>query len=546
MRPSSDVRPQPGRSRPPRNAAGIARRLRVLGACAAVVAASSLIGGIYGLRIGTNGNLIQMAPLSGHIRQAFRITRLIEKRFAEPVDWNAAMYEGAIPAMLATLDPHSTFLSPEEFLQMREQERGSYAGVGVQIDSFGDKAVIDFPFPGTPAFEAGILPGDTIELVDGEPVEGQDLLTVANRIKGPPGTTVRLSLSREGADEWIEAVAVRNVIPRSTVPVQMLFKDGTGYLRVTSFGEKTGADVGEALRRLQAKGMSGLLLDLRHNKGGLLSAGVQVASQFLEKGQSVVSHRGRSSPERRYNAESADPDLDYPVVVLVNCQSASASEIVAGALQDHDRALIAGSNTFGKGMVQSVFALPESSGMVLTTARYYSPSGRLIQRPYERITASEYFSEPCSKHFQPEQGTVRLTDMGRKVYEFGGIAPDVQVEEPARSATQRLIERRRIVERFVAQLRSRGHTMLREETPSPGLLERLLRYCAANGIPTRAVQPEDRQYLLRALTTQMHISYFDYDEGMRIKATYDPVVLHARSLLQQAAHLMTAKLGTIS
>ena len=514
--------------------------------CAGLIGASTLIGGIYGLRIGTNGNLIQIAPLSGHVREAFQITRLIEQRFAEPVDWNDAMYQGAIPAMLATLDPHSTFLSPEEFRKMREQERGSYAGVGMQIAGFGNKTVVDFPFPRTPAFEAGILPGDAIEMVDGEPVDGLDLMAVANRVKGPPGTSVRLSLSREGSDQWIEVVLVRNVIPRSTVPVQMLFEDGTGYLRVTSFGEKTSEELDKALRSLEGQGMRGLLLDLRGNKGGLLSAGVNVASQFLDKGQSVVSHRGRSSSERRYNSQAENPDLDYPVVVLVNCTSASASEIVAGALQDHDRALIAGTNTFGKGLVQSVFALPESSGMVLTTARYYSPSGRLIQRPYDRITASEYFNEPCSEHFRPRQGTVRLTDIGRKVYEFGGIAPDVEIEEVALTQTQRLIERQRVVERFVARLRSHGHAMLKDETPSPETLEEFLDFAAASGIALSSVPADDRQYLLRALATQMHISYFNYDEGMRVKATYDPVVLHARSLLVQAAHLMSVKRGTVS
>lgn len=546
MRPSPDIRPPREPGRPLRKASTAARQLRVIAVCAGVVTASSLVGGIYGLRIGTNGNLIQMAPLSGHIRQAFQITRLLEKRFVAPVDWNDAMYRGAIPAMLATLDPHSTFLSPEEFFKMREQERGSYAGVGMQIDSYRGKTVVEFPFPKTPAFEAGIRPGDTIELVDGQPVDGLELTAVANRIKGPPGTSVRLSLSREGSEQWIEAVLLRNVIPRPTVPVQMLFEDGTGYLRVTSFGEKTSQEVDEALRQLEGQGMTGLLLDLRDNKGGLLSAGVNVASQFLEKGQSVVSHRGRSSPERRYNAQATDPDLNYPVVVLVNCQSASASEIVAGALQDHDRALIAGTNTFGKGLVQSVFALPESSGMVLTTARYYSPSGRLIQRPYQRITASEYFNEPCNEHFRPQKGTVRLTDSGRKVYEFGGIAPDVKIEEPGRTTTQRVIESQRIVERFVARLRARGHAMLRDEAPSPELLDDLLDFAAGSGIVRPLVRPTDRQYLLRAMATQMHISYFDYDEGMRVKATYDPVVLHARSLLGQAAHLMSVKRGAVS
>lgn len=515
-------------------------------AVACVITASSLIGGVYGLRIGTNGNLIRIAPLNVHVRHAFELTRTIEERYVAQVDWSDAMYRGAIPAMLATLDPHSTFLSPSDFLALREQERGSYAGVGMQIDSFGGRAVIDFPFPATPAFEAGIRPGDVIELVDGESVGGFRLAEVADRIKGPPGTRVRLSLSREGSGEWIEAVLERNVIPRPTVPVQMVFEDGAGYMQVTSFGEKTGHEVGEALRKLKSQGMTGLVLDLRDNKGGLLSAGVNVASQFLEFGQSVVSHHGRSSPERRYDAQAPAPDLEHPIVVLVNCQSASASEIVAGALQDHDRALIVGSNTFGKGLVQSVFALPESSGMVLTTARYYSPSGRLIQRPYQRITASEYFSEPCSEHFRPQQQTVRRTDGGRKVYEFGGIAPDVRIEEPDPTPAQLLIERQRIVQRFVARLRSQGYALLRDEAPSPGMLGQLLDFAGTAGLARETVGPEDRQYLLRSLATHMHISYFDYDEGMRVKANYDPVALHARSLLVQAAHLIRMQGGRTS
>ncbi len=517
------------------------RKLRLLAVCCAVIVASSLLGGIYGLRIGTNGNLIQIAPLNEHVNRAAELTRLIEQRFPGRVDWDDAMFRGAIPAMLGTLDPHSTFLTPEDFLEMREQERGSYVGVGVQIVSFGSKTLVDYPFPKTPAFEGGVRPGDAIEMVDGVPVEGLALAEVADRVKGPPGTQVRLSLSRVGAREWIDVALVRNVIPRSTVPVRTVFEDGIGYVRVTSFGEKTGEELRQALDQLKAAGMNGLLLDLRDNKGGLLSAGVNVASQFLEKGQGVVSHRGRSSAERWYNAQAEGPDLDYPIVVLVNCTSASASEIVAGALQDHDRALIAGSNTFGKGLVQSVFALPESSGIVLTTARYYSPSGRLIQRPYQQITASEYFNEPCSEHFRPQQGTVRLTDSGRKVYELGGITPDVEIADRQPTRIQDRVRRQRIVERFVTQLRSQGYAMLRDETPSPGMLEDLLAFMAGKGIPTSTLEAGDRQYLLRTLATQMHISYFDFDEGMRVQATYDPAVLHARSLFERAALLMDGR-----
>ncbi|MXY69428.1 MAG: S41 family peptidase [Acidobacteriia bacterium] len=522
-----------------RHRTDIMRVVRPVLLMTAVVAVCAVLGGLYGLRIGTNGNFIQMAPINGQLHLARQATRVIEQRFAREVQWDDAIYEGAIPGMLATLDPHSTFLDTENFLAMREQERGSYAGVGVQIVSFGSKTIIDFPFPETPAFEAGIRPGDAIEMVDGNPVNRLPIEEVASRLKGPAGTPVGLSLSRAGLDRWIEVELVRHVIPRPTIPTRLLFEDGTAYLHLTSFGERTPDELEEALDRMESQGMTGLVLDLRGNKGGLLSAGVRVASHFLEPGQSVVSHRGRASPERHYRAKSENPNLDYPIVVLVNCGSASASEIVAGALQDHDRALIAGSGTFGKGLVQSVFALPESTGMVLTTARYYSPSGRLIQRPYASIAPNEYFTEPCSEQYRPQQGTVRLTDSGRKVYEFGGIAPDVEIEGLRRTTVQRLAGRHRAVERFVARLRARGYAMLKGETPSPDMLADLLTFMGRLGIPTGPQIPaEDRQFLMRALATHLHVSYFDYDEGQRIRASYDPVILRARSLLAQAARLM--------
>ncbi len=514
---------------------------------AGTIATCSVLGGFYGLRIGTNGNLIQMAPLTTHVRQVVSVTRLIEQRFADGVDWNSAMYEGAIPAMLGTLDPHSMFLRPEEFLRMRERDRGSYAGVGIQIVRFGGRAIVDFPFPETPAFHAGIRPGDAIEMVDGEQVSELGLADVANQVKGPPGTSVSLSLSRYGNDEWIEVDLVRNVIPRPTIPVRILFDDGTGYLRVGSFGETTDDELDEALEDLRARGMSGLVIDLRDNKGGLLSSGVDVASRFLDRGQSVASHRGRSSPERLYRSKTSEPNVEFPIVVLVNCNSASASEIVAGALQDHDRALIAGTNTFGKGLVQSVFALPESTGMVLTTARYYSPSGRLIQRPYDSLSPTEYFDEPCSEHFRPRQGTVRLTDSGRKVYEFGGIAPDIRIDEPRMTYFQRWVSQQRVVERYAARLHAEGTTMLKGETPSPEMIAGFIDALGQEGIESLPQnRAEDRQYLMRSLTRHLHTQYFDYDEGLKIQATYDPVVLQARSLLEQASRLNDGKLKPVS
>ncbi len=523
------------------------RTARTLLTVSAIVMTCSLVGGLYGLRIGTNGNLIRMAPLNDQVRQAYQVTRLIERRFADAVDWETAMYEGAIPTMLSSLDPHSAFLHPQAFSRMREQERGSYAGVGIQLVSFRGDTIVDFPFPESPAHEAGILPNDRIEMVGGLAVGGMDLDQIAKLIKGVPGTKVQLSLSREGLDQWIEVELARRVIVRPTIPIRLVFDDGTGYLRMSSFGEKTADELDEALEEMREQGMTGLLLDLRENKGGLLSAGVRVASKFLERGQSVVSHRGRASKERSYQSRTVDPNLDFPIVVLVNCNSASASEIVAGAFQDHDRALIAGTNTFGKGLVQSVFSLPESTGMVLSTARYYSPSGRLIQRPYNNVDAREYFTEPCSGRYSQQQGPVRLTDSGRKVYELGGIAPDVHIGEPRASLFRRVVERQRAVERFVSRLRAEGYTLLRGESPSPRMLARLLDFMADLGIVSRSASAgAERQYLMRALATHLHTSYFDYDEGLRIRATYDPVVLRARSLLGQAARLMNGATGAAS
>lgn len=520
--------------------------LRGLPVVVAVIAASTWVGGYYGLRIGTNGNLIEMASLDGPIRHTFHVTRLVQMRFMDRIAWDKALYEGGIPAMLEKLDPHSVFLDPKAFRKMRENERGSYAGVGMQIVSFGSKKIIDYPFPKTPAFEAGILPGDAIEQIDGQAVENLTLAEVAAQIKGRPGTTVSLSVSRDGLDRWLEVDLERNLIPQSTVPVRFLFEGGAGYLKLSSFGEKTGDELDEALAHLESQGMKGLLLDLRGNKGGLLSVGVRVASRFLNKGQSIVSHRGRVSKERHYRSQAETPVADYPVVVLVNCSSASASEIVAGALQDHDRALIAGTNTFGKGLVQSVFSLPEDTGVVLTTARYYSPSGRLIQRPYANITATEYFTEPCSQRYEPRQGAVRLTDQGRKVYELGGIAPDVPIEEPSQTAFQRRIERQRIVERFAARTRAKGRAMLRDESPSPEMLREFVEFIVSQGIPPDPLSdPPNRQFLIRALMARLHVSYFDYDEGQRILATYDPVVLQARSLLSDAAQLLRGSEETL-
>ena len=523
------------------------KNLRRLLLTAVIIAASSMVGGRFGRRIGTNGNLIETGPLEPYLARVESFTRRLDDRFVNAIDWDKAVYSGAIPGMLATLDPHSTFFDPQAFQKMREDQRGSYVGVGIQIVNFDNETVIDFPFPHTPAFESGVLPGDVIRMVDEQSVSGLKVLDVASRVKGPAGTTVHLSLSREGAGDWIELDLERADIPRPTIPIQTIFDGEIGYLRVENFGDTTTRELNRAVDDFEKRGIEGLLLDLRDNKGGLLTAGVHMAGRFLDEGVSVVSHRGRASRERRYDSRADNGSQHYPMVVLVNCNSASASEIVAGALQDHGRALIAGTTTFGKGLVQSVFALPESTGMVLTTARYYTPSGRLIQRPYENISRREYYGNPCSERSIPAQGPAKLTDDGRKVYEQGGITPDVRIGEPRLTPAQTAIRRRRGVERFAAGLRASGRKIARGQDPSPELLARLEDFLLSEKIVSdRKQSAAERAFLHRSLKTHLHISWFDYYEGLRVLAELDPVVRQARSLLGDAERLLRGERDALS
>src|SRR5579864_7775106 len=257
-------------------------------------------------------------------------------------------------------------------------------------------------------------------------------------LKGAKGTTVHISLGREGWDKPIEVTVVRDEIPRPGVEYSEMVRPGIGYVRVSTFNETTDADLSEALKQLDYPKLDGLIIDLRGNGGGLLNQAVGMADLFLDKNELVVSHRGRSSPERRYFAVRGNEGIDVPLIVLVNGQTASASEIVSGAVQDHDRGLIVGEVTFGKGLVQTQFPLSEDTALLLTTARYYTPSGRLIQRDYKNETLYDYHYNPKPPH-EPE---VKLTDSGREVYGGGGITPDVAVADEKPNDFEQSLERR--------------------------------------------------------------------------------------------------------
>src|SRR5690348_11025349 len=329
------------------------------------------------------------SDIKDSLKQFTQVYQVVEDNYAEPVNADKAIYNGAIPGMLHALDPHSNFFDPKSYSLLREEQRGKYYGVGMTVGPRNNKVIVIFPFVGTPAYRAGIHPGDVIIAVDGKPTDNMSTAEVADMLKGPKGTTVRITVLREGSDKPLEFSIVRDEIPRYSVDLHFLIRPGIGYMHVSGFQETTDHEVREALDGMGD--LKGLILDLRQNPGGLLSEGVGVADQFLQKGQVIVSHHGRSSPEKVYRATHGSGGKDYPIVVLVNRGTASAAEIVAGAIQAHDRGLIVGETTFGKGLVQTVYPLGENTGLALTTAKYYTPSGRLIQRDYTGVSLYDYY-----------------------------------------------------------------------------------------------------------------------------------------------------------
>ncbi len=473
------------------------------------------------------------------VEQFSRLLALVEENYASELDSADVLYHGAIPHMLRTLDPHSSFFSPDAFKQLREDQKGHYAGVGMQIGSRNGATVVIAPFPRTPAYKAGLRPGDVIVKVDGTDVEGFELSEVASRLRGPVNTPVGISIDRRGSEALLEFTVTRARIPRPSVPTAFEIQPQVGFVRIDTFNENTGRELDDALKKLDISRLEGLILDLRSNRGGLLSEGVRVSDRFLKKGQTIVSHHGRSSSERMYAVRRGNGGQTYPMVVLVDCNSASASEIVAGALQDHDRALIVGHSTFGKGLVQTVFTLSQDSGLALTTARYYTPSGRLIQRRYDGISMIEYYNNPCSDGYRPQREGVRLTGKGRRVFAGGGITPDIDLEEQRGNDFQWLLTRRYAINTF-AQDYTRENSDLPQGWEVTGdVLEEFRQFLLGEQIEfEQADFDANEDYLRRIITREVYVSAFDVEEGQRVYYVLDPDVQEAVRLLPRAQRLL--------
>ncbi len=370
-----------------------------------------------------------------------QILDLVEQKYVDNVDSQELVY-GAIRGMLGTLDPHSSFLDPKTYKEMREEQQGSFSGLGIVISLKGEdkELTVISPIEGTPAYRAGIRAGDIIATIEGETTQGISIDDALEKLRGPKGSKITITIQREGYDQPVEYTLMRDDIPTVSVPYAYMIRPGVGYIRIKNFTQTTDNELEEKIRLLQGQGMEKLILDLRWNPGGLLEQAVRVSDRFLKQNSMIVYTKGRLAREsdRQYHAVGNTRKLGVPLVVLVNKGSASASEIVAGAIQDHDRGLVVGETTWGKGLVQTVYPLTGSAGLALTTAKYYTPSGRLIQRDYHSL--EDYV---MGDNIAPEdQRETRFTDSGRKVQGGGGIAPDVVVSLPEPDKFVDLLERR--------------------------------------------------------------------------------------------------------
>ncbi|OGD22411.1 MAG: hypothetical protein A2W03_01440 [Candidatus Aminicenantes bacterium RBG_16_63_16] len=364
------------------------------------------------------------------------ILGLIEKNYYRDVEPEKLVYS-SIRGMLDTLDPHSYFLDPDSFSRMREEYTGKYYGLGIQIQKQEDNLVVVSPIEGTPASRLGIQPGDIISTINGESTKPLSSFEAMQKLRGPKGTKVTITILREGLAAPLELTIEREEIPLRSVPYAFLLNNDTGFIFIRNFAETTTQEFEEKMKALTAQGLKSLVLDLRGNTGGTFFQSVDLSDEFLPSGAIIVSIKGRNRIyNREYRADTNNQYENVPLVILINRGSASASEIVAGAVMDNDRGYIVGEDSWGKGLVQTVFPLGDSLAVALTTAKYFTPSGRSIQRDYQHI--EDYL---LHKQAPEDQREVRYTVNGRKVLGQGGISPDFEVSQSVSAQVLELMSR---------------------------------------------------------------------------------------------------------
>jgi carboxyl-terminal processing protease len=467
---------------------------------------------------------------------------LIEKNYYREVDSEKLVYS-SIRGMLETLDPHSYFLDPDSFSRMREEYTGKYYGLGIQIQKQEENLVVISPMEGTPASRLGILPGDIISHINGESTKPISSFDAMQKLRGPKGTKVTITLVREGRETPWDLTIEREEIPLRSVPYAFMLDGDTGYILIRNFAETTTREFEEKVRALEGQRMQDLILDLRGNTGGPFFQSIEISDEFLPKGDVIVSIKGRNRIyNREFRAQRDGQQEQLPLVVLINRGSASASEIVAGAIMDNDRGFIVGEDSWGKGLVQTVFPLGENLAVALTTAKYLTPSGRSIQRDYEHI--EDYM---LYKQAPEDTREVRYTAKGRKVLGQGGITPDFEIAWAAPSSLTTELMIRAAFFGYARKLTG-GTTALgktvsidRGFAVDSRVIDDFKAYLLANKISFeeekfKEVEGEIRRELERAI----YSSALGIEEGWKAYQKTDAVVLKAMEIMPEAAKFVAS------
>ncbi len=512
-------------------------------------------GGLFGDRL---------LAFNREAREVLRLyTELLtvaHEHYGEELDYTD-LVTASIEGMVRSLDPHTSFLSAEAYASMRDRQQSTFFGLGILVGTRNGQITIITPIEGTPASRMGLRAGDVITHIEGDPTEGMNINDAVRLLKGPKGTKVTITLARPGLDEPIEVTIERDEIPQISVRYTYMIAPGTGYISIDDFNRGTAHEVREAVASLRDQGMERLLVDLRRNGGGLLDQAIAVVEQFVPAGAKIVETRGRTrDSKQKYFASDTGPKWDLPLVVLVGEGTASAAEIFAGAIQDHDVGLIVGTQTWGKGLVQTVYSLSYGAGLALTTAKYYTPSGRLIQRDY----TSWFDYSTHSNGYIPEDVALDsgdagdredqaieafMTDLGRKVYGGGGITPDIMIEAPDLPEYMQILLARNAFFDFAVQWVNGRNIEDRSWQPTPEVLREFRDWVVSQEIlpPEEMDQGFAEDGGAEQIEQYVHAEIFNASFGIearyQILAQADTQIQRALSAFAEAGDLLARRLA---
>jgi carboxyl-terminal processing protease len=485
-----------------------------------------------------------------NVRLLGEVVEQISQKYVDPIE-DEELYLRAIRGLVESLDPYSEFLTRDEYEDLKVHTSGNYEGLGISIDIRDDVLTVVAPIEGTPAYRAGVHSGDRIIAVDGRSTHGWSSDRAVDELRGPAGSEVVLTIAREGLTEPLEITIRRQAIDIPSVPYAWLLDGGVGYVRFRQFSERGAREVQAAVENLRRQGMRSLVLDVRGNPGGLLDQAIDVTDLFLDRGELVVSTRGRMPEQnRKYHAHDDVNYGTFPMIVLVDGGTASASEILAGALQDHDRALILGRTSFGKGLVQSLFPLEgNQAALKLTTARYYTPSGRNIQReesddPLLAMVGEDDVPpvvEAAREEGEVPDSLVFHTDMGREVYGGGGITPDLVVSDTLTTAGRKLVEELRakgVYFDYAVRYRAQHETLPANWQPSEAEIQDFLEFAGEKEVLFAPEEFEaERDFIVDSLRSILIAHYHGEAAARRQVMEADAALMTAVELLREGETL---------